>query len=81
MVIRPLSLRMPLWMGSSQAAQGVPQSHALVCKRLEPGQSSRLQKKNFLDQNVNKFIDPANSPLSSGERLNVSINHRRHRSR
>ena len=45
-------------MGNSQAAQGVPQFHALVWKRLgEPGQSSRLQKKNFLDQNVNKFIN------------------------
>ena len=45
-------------MGSSQAAQGVPQSHALVWKRLgEPGQSSRLHKKNFLNQYVNKFLN------------------------
>ena len=45
-------------MGSSQAAQGVPQFHALVWKMLgEPGQSSRLHKKNFLDQYVNKFLN------------------------
>ena len=45
-------------MGSSQADQGLPQFHALVWKRLgEPGQSRRLQKKNVLDQNVNKLIN------------------------
>ena len=46
------------WMGSSQAAQGVPQFHALVWKMLgEPGQSSRLHKKNFLNQYVHKFLN------------------------
>ena len=47
-----------LWMGSSQAAQGVPQFHALVWKMLgEPGQSRRLHKKNFLNQYVHKFLN------------------------
>ena len=46
------------WMGSSQAAQGVPQLHALVWKTLgEPGQSRRLHKKNFLNQHVHKFLN------------------------
>ena len=53
-----MSLPVRLWMGSSQAAQGVPQFHALVWKRLgEPGQSSRLHKKNYLNQYMNKFLN------------------------
>ena len=48
-----MSLRMPLWMGSSHAARGVLQSHALA----GTGQSSRLHMKNLFNQNVNKFLN------------------------
>ena len=47
-----MSLRMPLWMGSSHAARGVPQFRALAWT----GQSSRLHMKNLFNQNVNKFL-------------------------
>ena len=48
-----MSLRMPLWMGSSHAARGVPQFRALAWT----GQSSRLHMKNLFNQNVNKFLN------------------------
>ena len=44
---------MPLWMGSSHAARGMPQFRALAWT----GQSSRLHMKNLFNQNVNKFLN------------------------